>query len=100
MGSGNGVCPADRKSAYVTTQIGKKIFKGLGITDHCTYAAVSDGHCAWRDGYKTPLDESTKKFLKGDSSAQTGTFSSDLSGKPKTEDCIDWTVPTLSGSLD
>jgi hypothetical protein len=39
------------------------------------------------------------KFLKGNASAMTGNFATDLPSPPSPTGSIDWTAPTLSGEL-
>jgi hypothetical protein len=39
------------------------------------------------------------KFLKGNASASTGTFNTDLPNAPSADEHYDWEVPTLSGDL-
>jgi hypothetical protein len=90
----------DRNSAYATASIAAKIFDALGVKSNFTYTAASGSHCAWRDGYRAGLVASIQKFLLGDSTAATGTFTSDLGGtKPTPDSYMDFTIPTLSGDL-
>ena len=39
------------------------------------------------------------RFLKGNASAETGKFATDLPSPPDPSQRIDWEVPTLSGEL-
>lgn len=89
----------DRNSAWVTANVGKKIFEALGVGDHMTYQGASGGHCEWREGYTEKLNAMVDKFLKGNASAQTGGFATDLPNPPNPESHYDWEVPTLSGEL-
>src|SRR5690606_7307063 len=35
----------DREAAWVTGNVGKMIFEGLGVGDHFSYQGASGGHC-------------------------------------------------------
>jgi len=89
----------DRNSAYVTGKVGQMIFDALGVGDHFTYVGASGSHCTpWRSQYTPMLEANIKRFLLGED-AQTGDFQTDLASPPNHEDHIDWTAPTLTGSL-
>jgi hypothetical protein len=89
----------DRNSAWVTANVGKKIFEALGVGDHMTYQGASGEHCQWRSAYTEKLNAMVDKFLKGNTSAQTGGFATDLGNPPNPESHYEWDVPTLSGDL-
>jgi hypothetical protein len=89
----------DRNSAWVTANVGKRIFEALGVGDHMAYEGASGGHCSWRSQYDPSLNAMIDKFLKGNDSASTGNFNTDLPNPPNPEDHYDWDVPTLSGDL-
>ena len=88
----------NRNSAWVTANVGAKIYEALGVPDNITYQGASGDHCQWRTAYTAPLVANLEKFLLGDASAATGTFATDFSG-PSADAHHDWTVPTLTGSL-
>jgi hypothetical protein len=90
----------DRNSAYVTGSIEAKLFEALGVKNSFTYAASSGSHCQWRTAYTAPLVANIEKFLLGNASSTTGTFSTDLGGtKPNPDSYMGFTIPTLSGDL-
>lgn len=89
----------DRNSAWVTANAGKQIFEALGVGDHMSYVGASGGHCAWRQAYTPVLNAMVDKFLKGDDSATTGSFETDLGSSPNYQEHIDGDVPTLPGEL-
>lgn len=89
----------DARSAWVTAKVGKSIFEALGVGDNFAYEGASGSHCQWRTPYTASLNAMVDKFLKGDSTAKTGTFNTDLGNKPTAEQHFDWSVPTLDGAL-
>jgi hypothetical protein len=89
----------DRSSAYVTGSVGKKIFEALGLSDNFTYECASGDHCTWRSQYNTSLAATIDKFLKGNASAKTGTFNSDLGSKPDPKSYYVWDAAVLPGEL-
>jgi hypothetical protein len=89
----------DRNGAWVTGNVGKMIFEGLGVGDHFSYQGAGGSHCSWRTQYDASLKAMIDKFLKGDTSAATGNVATDLPNKPDHKTHIDWEVPTLSGEL-
>lgn len=89
----------DRNSAWVTANVGKMIFESLGVGDHMSYEGAGGDHCSWRQQYQPSFDAMVNKFLKGDASASTGSFNTDLGNAPNPAEHIDWEPPTLSGEL-
>jgi hypothetical protein len=89
----------DRNSAWVTGNVGKMIYEALGVGSNMAYQGASGGHCTWRSQYTASLNAMVDKFLKGNASANTGTVATDLPNPPAASGHIDWTPPTLSGSL-
>jgi hypothetical protein len=89
----------DRNSAWVTANVGKMIFEALGVGDHMAYQGASGGHCAWRSQYTASLTAMVDRFLKGNTSASTGTVATDFPSPPSPSGSIDWQAPTLSGEL-
>ncbi len=89
----------DRNSAWVTANVGAKIYEALGVPENITCQGASGGHCTWRSQYTPPLVANLEKFLLGNASANTGTFATDLGGTPNPESHYDWDVPNLSGDL-
>jgi hypothetical protein len=89
----------DRNAAWVTGNVGKMIYEALGVPNNMSYQAASGTHCSWRSQYTASLTAMIDKFLKGNMSATTGNVATDLPNPPNPRDHIDWTAPTLSGSL-
>jgi len=89
----------DRNSAWVTANAGKMIFEALGVGSNFSYQGAGGGHCSWRSQYTASLNAMVDKFLKGNASAMTGNFATDLPNPPAVTGSIDWTAPTLSGDL-
>ena len=87
----------DARAAWVTGAVGKKIFEALGVGDHFTYVGASGSHCQWRSQYTAPLNAMVDKFLKGNSSANTGTITTDLGNKPNAEQYYSWDATELEG---
>lgn len=97
------LCPLvvnlDPKSAYVTAMAGKAIFEALGVGDHFSYQGAGGTHCQWRDQYTAPLNAMVDRFLKGNDSTETGSFNTDLSGKPDDTQYRTWDATELAGDL-
>ena len=74
-------------------------FEGLGVGDAFSYQGASGNHCAWRPAYDASLNAMIDKFLRGNASASTGNFATDLPNAPNAEDHVAWDVPTLAGEL-
>jgi hypothetical protein len=89
----------DRNSAWVTANVGKMIFEALGVGDNMSYQGAGGGHCSWRSQYTASLNAMVDKFLKGNASASTGNFATDLASPPNPSSSIEWQAPTLSGEL-
>jgi len=89
----------DRNSAWVTGNVAKEIFSALGVEDHIAYEGASGSHCQWRSQYNASLNAMVDKFLKGNDSATTGNFNTDLGGAPNPSQYYSWTVPDLTGDL-
>ncbi len=89
----------DRNSAYVTASVGKLIFEALGAGGNFSYECASGDHCVWRSQYNASLNAMIDKFLKGNQSAQTGRFNSDLGNKPNPKSYYDWDASPLPGDL-
>jgi hypothetical protein len=89
----------DRNAAWVTGNVGKMIFTALGVGTNIAYQGASGVHCTWRSQYTASLNAMVDKFLKGNASATTGNFATDLPNPPNPMNSIDWTPPTLSGDL-
>ncbi len=94
-----GISNLDPHSAWTTANVGQMIYDALGVADHMSYEGASGNHCSWRSAYTPKLEAMVDKFLKGNDSAATGGFNTDLGNPPNPEDHIDWEVPTLSGEL-
>ncbi|MBN2197080.1 MAG: PE PGRS family protein [Polyangiaceae bacterium] len=91
----------DRNAAWVTGSVAKVAFEALGVGDAISYQGASGSHCDpnFRQPYLAPLNAMIDKFLKGNASASTGTFGTDLGNKPSPEQHYSWTAPTLTGEL-
>jgi hypothetical protein len=89
----------DRNSAWVTGNVGKMIYEALGVGANMSYQGASGTHCSWRSQYTATLNVMVDKFLKGNASAMTGNFATDLPNPPAASGHIEWTAPTLSGTL-
>jgi hypothetical protein len=89
----------DRNSAWVTGKVGQMVFEALGVGTHIAYQGAGGGHCSWRSQYTASLNAMVDKFLKGNASATTGTFATDLPSPPNHLSHIDWEPPTLAGDL-
>lgn len=90
---------ADQNAAWVTANVGKKIFEALGVGDHITCVSTSGGHCSWRSGYDASYTAMIDKFLFGKEATETGTFHTEARNPPNPEDHYDWDVPELDGEL-
>lgn len=62
------------KSALLGAAAGYEVFKAMGASDALWYHAnTNDGsHCSFRSEHAAPLRAMIRKFLKGDTSVQTG----------------------------
>jgi hypothetical protein len=89
----------DPNSAWVATRAGQMIYQGLGYANNIGYIGAGGDHCAWRSQYSAPAEAFVRKFLAGDDSANTGSFSTSGS-QPNVSSYVDWSVPNLSGTLD
>jgi hypothetical protein len=89
----------DRNAAYATAKVGQMIFEALGVGDHMAYQGAGGAHCSWRSQYTASLTAMVDKFLKGNASAMTGNFATDLPSPPNHLSHIDWEPPTLAGEL-
>jgi hypothetical protein len=89
----------DRASAYVTGMAGKAIFKALGLDENFTYECASGGHCEWRSQYTASLNATVDKYLLNKTSTKTGTFNTDLSGKPDVTKYYDFDATELPGTF-
>jgi len=89
----------DPQSAHVTSHVGAMIYDALGVPENITRLAMGRNLCTWVTELSEPLGASIDKFLNGDESAATGTFTTDLSSPPDPASYIDWSPPALSGEL-
>jgi (4-O-methyl)-D-glucuronate---lignin esterase len=83
---------------------GRTVFEALGIKDRCGVSvAPNHGHCSMPSSQQAGLTAFFKRFIQGGMADTSGvdTFSGKNStlGSFKPADWIDWTTPTLSGSL-
>ncbi|HET9932384.1 MAG TPA: hypothetical protein VFQ35_16885 [Polyangiaceae bacterium] len=91
-------------ACYGGGKAASKVYEGLGIKDRCGVSvAANHSHCQFPSAQQKFLDAFVNRFLKGMKVDTSGV--DDFHGtnsKLKTFDesmWIDWTVPTLSGSL-
>jgi hypothetical protein len=85
---------------------GRAVFEALGIKERCGVSvAANHGHCAFPSAQQTFLDAFVNRFLKRTSTTNMLVddfhVSSSTSKLQKFDPAtwIDWTIPTLSGSL-
>jgi hypothetical protein len=83
---------------------GRTVYEALGIKDRCGVSvAANHGHCAFPASQQAALTAFINRFLKGMSADTSGVdLLNATNSKLKTfntADWIDWTTPTLAGSL-
>lgn len=88
----------DVHSAYASIIAGKEIYKALGAEDSISYVSENIGHCSWTSAFEPMLRANVNRFLL-DQPANTGTISQGPV-RVNVDSWIDWTTPTLSGSLE
>lgn len=94
-----GIANLDPNSAWVATRAGQMIYDSLGYSTNVGYIGAGGDHCTWRSQYSAPAEAFVRKFLAGDNSATTGSFSTSGS-QPNVSSYVNWTVPNLPGTLD
>ncbi|HEY5961429.1 MAG TPA: hypothetical protein VIV60_32950, partial [Polyangiaceae bacterium] len=90
-------------ATYGGAVAGRKVFEALGIKDRCGVAITANHtHCSFPSAEQKYLDAFVNRFLKAqtaDTNVDTVKASNTKLGSFKEADWIDWTVPTLTGSL-
>lgn len=81
----------------VATQM---IYEALGVKNNMGFSSVGGHmHCSLPSSQYGDVNAFIKKFLLGDNSANTNIFKSDKNFSLDKAKWVDWTVPTLTGSL-
>jgi len=85
------------KAEDITVQAGLQIYTALGAAQNLTYVSnIADGtHCSFRPEFVAPLQQNMRKFLKGDTSAETGQIDPHVSVAGDLAPSISWDTPTL-----
>jgi hypothetical protein len=83
---------------------GRAVYEALGIKDRCGVSvAPNHGHCAFPASQQAALTAFINRFLKGMSADTSGVDLLNATNSRlrtfNTADWIDWTIPTLTGSL-
>jgi hypothetical protein len=92
-------------ATYAGGVIGKKVYQALGIADRCEVSvSANHGHCSFPSSQQADLTAFINRFLLRQAGAMTPAKdvlnATNSTIKTYTEsDWIDWTVPTLTGSL-
>ena len=92
-------------ATYAGGVIGKKVYQALGIADRCEVSvAPNHAHCSFPSNQQADLTAFINRFLLKQSGATTPAKDvlNATNSKIKTyndSDWIDWTVPTLGGTL-
>jgi hypothetical protein len=81
----------------VTVQAGAEIYAALGAEQNLSYRSQTNNttHCSFRQEYVPQLQQSIRKFLKGDPNATTGTLEPDARVAADLAPNIAWQTPTL-----
>jgi len=85
------------KAEDITVQAGLQIYTALGAAENLTYVSnIADGtHCSFRPEFVAPLQQNMRKFLKGDTSAETGQIDPHASVAGDLAPSITWDTPGL-----
>ncbi len=87
-------------SCYETSTAGHMVYEALNIPDRMGYSSIGGhGHCQFPASQQPELTAYIKKFLLGDSTANTTVFRSDKTYTFNKTKWVDWTIPSLSGEL-
>jgi len=90
------------RSGHMSALAGSKVYEALGYGGNITYHSnnTNGSHCAWITEWKTPVEDNIKRFLLRTQAPPTAPIMNPRSDRQfATADWIDWTAPTLSGSL-
>jgi hypothetical protein len=90
------------RSGHMSALAGSKVYEALGYGGNITYHSNNNNgsHCAWITEWKTPVEDNVKRFLLRTQAPPAAPVMNPRSDRQfTTADYIDWTAPTLSGSL-
>ncbi|KNY25429.1 carbohydrate-binding protein [Pseudobacteroides cellulosolvens] len=88
------------EGAWANGKVTEMIYDALGISDRFGYSSVGNHmHCSLPASQYGDVNAFIKKFLLEDKSASTDFFKSDKNYTLDKAKWIDWTVPTLTGTL-
>jgi hypothetical protein len=87
------------RSGSVAALAGAEIYRALGTTSNISYwSDIADGtHCAARNEWRTPLQQSIQRFLRNTGSA-SGQIRISSRKAGNLAEWRDWTTPTLTNS--
>jgi len=91
------------RSGHMSALAGSEVYKALGYGGNITYHSNNNNgnHCAWISEWKTPVEDNIKRFLLRTQAPPAAPTINPRSDRTfATADWIDWTAPTLSGSLN
>jgi hypothetical protein len=86
------------RAEHVSVVAAAEIYEALGAQQNISYTsnAQEGAHCAFRQEYVAPLQQSIRKFLKGDANATTGAIDPrPQNGQGNPGAVINWETPTL-----
>jgi len=88
------------QSSWSGANAARMIWQGLGVTDKMGYSLTTEhGHCSFPASQQADVNAYVQKFLVGGGTANTNILRNDP-GVPFNQGMwVNWTVPTLSGSL-
>jgi hypothetical protein len=85
------------RAENITVQAGAEIYSALGAAENISYTSTTGNpaHCAFRAEYVPQLQQSLRKFLKGDATATTGALQPDGRVAAELAPNAAWETPTL-----
>jgi uncharacterized repeat protein (TIGR02543 family) len=89
------------RSGHMSALAGSKVYEALGYGGNITYHSNNNNgsHCAWITDWKTPVEDNIKRFLLRTQAPPAAPVINPRSDRTfSTNDWIDWTTPTLSGT--
>jgi uncharacterized repeat protein (TIGR02543 family) len=90
------------RSGHMSALAGSKVYEALGYGGNITYHSNNNNgsHCAWISDWKPLVEDNIKKFLLRTQAPPAAPVINPRSDRTfATADWIDWTAPTLSGTL-
>ena len=90
------------RSGHMSALAGSEVYKALGYGGNITYHSNNNNgnHCAWISEWKPLVEDNIKRFLLRTQAPPAAPVINPRSDRTfATADWIDWTAPTLSGSL-